>query len=138
MSDGTLRAVGLLMAVFQKPQPSVLVVEEPEATIHPGALGAVLDLLRHASRMTQVVITTHSPDVLDATWIGPQNLRIVTWDMGKSYILPPSDATKEAIRDHLMGVGELFRSEALHPAPTPIFQEHPERLELFESINWNK
>ena len=36
MSDGTLRAIGLLTAVFQKPQPSVLVIEEPEATIHPG------------------------------------------------------------------------------------------------------
>ncbi len=41
MSDGTLRSLGLIMAVFQKQSPSVLVIEEPEATIHPGALGAV-------------------------------------------------------------------------------------------------
>ncbi len=45
MSDGTLRALKLLDAVFQKPAPSVLVIECPELTIHPGALGAVLDLL---------------------------------------------------------------------------------------------
>ena len=50
MSDGTLRSLGLIMAVFQKPSPSLLVIEEPEATIHPGALGAVLDLIRKASR----------------------------------------------------------------------------------------
>ena len=39
MSDGTLRALGLLAAVYQRSAPSVLVIEEPEATIHPGALG---------------------------------------------------------------------------------------------------
>ena len=66
MSDGTLRVVGLLAAVFQHRTPSLLVIEEPEATIHPGALGAVLDLLRHAGRSMQVVVTTHSPDILDA------------------------------------------------------------------------
>jgi len=35
MSDGTLRAIGLLAAVFQRPVPSLIAVEEPEATIHP-------------------------------------------------------------------------------------------------------
>ena len=49
MSDGTLRALGLVAAVFQQSRPSVLIIEEPEATMHPGALGAVLDLLRHAA-----------------------------------------------------------------------------------------
>ena len=39
MSDGTLRALGLLTAVFQHPTPSLIVIEEPEATIHPGAFG---------------------------------------------------------------------------------------------------
>ncbi|MCK7510409.1 MAG: ATP-binding protein [Desulfobacterales bacterium] len=70
MSDGTLRALGLLMAIYQKPAPSLLVIEEPEATIHPGALGAILDLIRHANRTMQVIVTTHSPEVLDAKWIG--------------------------------------------------------------------
>ena len=69
MSDGTLRAIGLLAAVFQRPVPSLIAVEEPEATIHPGALESVLDLLRHASKHMQVVITTHSPELLDAKWI---------------------------------------------------------------------
>ena len=48
MSDGTLRTLGLLATVFQPELPSVLIVEEPEATIHPGALGTILDVLRHA------------------------------------------------------------------------------------------
>jgi predicted ATPase len=69
ISDGTLRAVGLLTAVFQRPTPTLLVLEEPEASIHPGALDAILDLIRIASRRTQVIVTTHSPEILDAKWI---------------------------------------------------------------------
>ena len=58
MSDGTLRVLGLIMAVFQRPAPSVLVVEEPEASVHPGALGSILDVLQLASQSMQVVVTT--------------------------------------------------------------------------------
>jgi predicted ATPase len=115
MSDGTLRSLGLIMAVFQKPSPSVLVIEEPEATIHPGALGAVLDLIRKAAKTMQVVVTTHSPELLDAKWITDANLRIISWEEGASHLLLPSQATREAMRKHLMGAGELLRSNALHP-----------------------
>ena len=114
MSDGTLRSLGLIMAVFQKPSPSILVIEEPEATIHPGALGAVLDLIRKATKTMQVVVTTHSPDLLDAKWITDANLRIVSWQAGASHLLLPSEATRQAMRQHLMGAGELLRSNALH------------------------
>jgi len=114
MSDGTLRSVGLIMAIFQKPSPSVLVIEEPEATIHPGALGAILDLIRKAAKTMQVVVTTHSPELLDAKWITDQNLRIVSWEEGASHLLLPSEATRKAMREHLMGAGELLRSNALH------------------------
>jgi predicted ATPase len=117
MSDGTLRALGLLAAVYQRAAPSVLVIEEPEATIHPGALGAILDLLRHASRHMQVIVTTHSPEVLDADWLQDEHLRIVTWQEGASRILPLAGGTQEALREHLMSAGELLRSNALWPTP---------------------
>jgi hypothetical protein len=115
MSDGTLRALGLLMAVFQHSPPSVLVVEEPEATIHPGALGAVLDVLRHGSRSMQVVVTTHSPELLDAKWIEDRHIRVVAWNEGSSYVTPPAVASREALKTHLMAAGELLRANALQP-----------------------
>ena len=114
MSDGTLRSLGLILAIFQKPSPSVVVIEEPEATIHPGALGALLDLIRRASKTMQVLVTTHSPELLDAKWISDENLRIVSWQEGASHVLRPSEATRNAMRKHLMGAGELLRSNALH------------------------
>jgi predicted ATP-binding protein involved in virulence len=134
MSDGTLRSLGLILAVFQKPSPSVLVIEEPEATIHPGALGAVLDLIRRASKTMQVLVTTHSPDLLDAPWITDENLRIVSWQEGASHVLMPSDATRAALRNHLMGAGELLRSNALNAEPLFTAKEALNLGDLFETL----
>ena len=83
MSDGTRRALGLITAAFQRPTPPIVVIEEPELTMHPGALGAILDLLQHASERMQAVATTHSPDILDARWIEERHLRLLEWEDGK-------------------------------------------------------
>ncbi len=132
MSDGTLRAIGLLAAVFQRPVPSLIAIEEPESTIHPGALESVLDLLRHASRQMQVVITTHSPDLLDGKWITDRHLRIVEWAEGATRVAPVSDSTRKALQERLMGAGELLRSNALEPAP--LFEEKLAQDRLFEDF----
>lgn len=134
MSDGTLRSLGLIMAVFQKPSPSLLVIEEPEATIHPGALGAVLDLIRKATKTMQVVVTTHSPELLDARWITDANIRIVSWQKGASHLLPPSEATRQAMRQHLMGAGELLRSNALQADELFTHTDDLHNGHLFESL----
>ena len=84
--------------------------------MHPGALGAVLDLVEHASRTMQVMVTTHSPDILDASWIEGQHLRILEWENGVSRISPASDASQRIIGDGVMRAGELLRSNALTPA----------------------
>ncbi len=130
VSDGTLRALGLLVAVYQRPTPSLIVLEEPEVTIHPGALPAILDLLRHAARSMQVVITTHSPDVLDVDWLKDRNLRIVDWKEGATRIRPLSLGTREVLQEHLQTPGELLRSNAL-------WEEHDgpeEPAGLFEDV----
>lgn len=70
MSDGTLRALGVLVALFQssngQPERVPLVgIEEPEIALHPAAAGVLRDSLRDASERTQVIVTSHSPDLLD-------------------------------------------------------------------------
>jgi predicted ATPase len=124
-----------LAAVFQRPVPSLIVIEEPEATIHPGALESVLDLLRHASKHMQVVITTHSPELLDAKWITDHHLRVVEWTDGATRVAPVSDAARLALHDHLMGAGELLRSNALDPEP--LFDEQAKLVQgdLFEDFS---
>ena len=107
-------------------------VEEPEATIHPAPLGSVLDLLRHASRQSQVVVTTHSPELLDAEWIGDANLRIVSWLDGATRITDVSESNRTALRQHLMGAGELLRSNALRPSADLFVDPYHHQLTLFD------
>ncbi len=113
MSDGTLRALGLITAIFQKPTPPIVVIEEPELTMHPGALGAILDLLQHASERMQVVVTTHSPDILDARWIEERHIRLLEWEDGKTRVLRLSEASRNILNEGIMCAGELLRSNAL-------------------------
>jgi predicted ATPase len=127
MSDGTLRTLGILLAVYQKPSPSLVVIEEPELTIHPGALSAILDVLRFASEGMQVMATTHSADLLDAKWLTDENLRVVSWQEGATRIAQLGDMPRTALRRHLMGAGELMRSNALQPVE---LMEEPRRFQL--------
>lgn len=69
MSDGTLRMLALLVAMFQVSKPEVGVslvgIEEPEMGLHPGAAGVVFDSLSEASYSRQVLVTSHSSELLD-------------------------------------------------------------------------
>jgi AAA domain, putative AbiEii toxin, Type IV TA system len=133
MSDGTLRALGLLAAVYQRQTPSLIAIEEPEATIHPGAIGVILDVLRHAAERTQVVVTTHSPEVLDAEWLEDRHIRVVNWQGGSTRVTPLDAGSREALRQHLMTAGELLRSNAMQGTPpgpdaayrAGLFEEEP-------------
>lgn len=116
MSEGTLRMLGILVATHQNPPPALLVIEEPEASIHPGALGIVLDVLRAARHRSQVVVTTHSPEVLDAKWIKDNHLRLVSWEDGATRVDPVSQSVRTAMQEHLFHAGELLRSNALDRA----------------------
>jgi predicted ATPase len=135
MSDGTLRALGLLLAVYQVSTPSLLFVEEPEASIHPGATAPLLDTLRYACSVMQVVVSTQSPDILDAKWIQDRNIRVVQWNHGETHVEQVPEHAKRALREHLMGAGELLRSEALEVS-APSKRVPSEDLALFEDVGW--
>lgn len=120
MSDGTLRAVGLLLALFQHvPDPwrwaPLIAIEEPEVALHPAATAVLLDALREASRHTQVLVTSHSPDLLDHKEIRPENLLAVVSRDGNTIVGDPQPASIEAIRDRLYTAGELLRMDQLEP-----------------------
>jgi len=61
VSDGTLRLLALILALHL--DSSLVALEEPENCIHPHLLQALVDLTRKAP--CQVIITTHSPYLLD-------------------------------------------------------------------------
>jgi predicted ATPase len=70
MSDGTLRALAILVALFQATDEDgakipLIGIEEPELGLHPAAMGILREAIREASRTTQVLVTSHSPELLE-------------------------------------------------------------------------
>jgi predicted ATPase len=119
MSDGTLRALGILVALFQSsPEPEsappLIGIEEPEVALHPFAAGVLRDSLREASRHRQVIVTSHSPDLLDDQ-IDEDALLSVVADDGVTRIGPVGEADRTALRQHLYTAGELLRLHQLEP-----------------------
>ena len=133
MSDGTMRILGILTAFFQNQRPKVIALEEPESTIHPEALATLLEQIRGFSAKSQMIVTTHSPDLLDCKWIGAENIQVATWSNGVSQIQPLGEAGTATLQQHLMGAGEMMRTEGLQPEN--LFEVlNPEQGELFSKL----
>jgi predicted ATPase len=66
LSDGTLRYLCLLAVLCHPTPPPVVCIEEPEIGLHPDMIATVAELLRAASKRTQLFITTHSDALVDA------------------------------------------------------------------------
>jgi predicted ATPase len=113
-SDGTLRVLGLLTALFQEPSPSLIAIEEPELTIHPGALAVLADILKEAAQRTQIILTTHSPDLIDCLPL--ESLRAVQSVGGVTAVGIVTQHQREAVMKGLFSAGELHRIEGLEPA----------------------
>lgn len=116
MSDGTLRALAALVAVFQETYsgpPSLVAIEEPETSLHPAASAALVDALDEATGRTQVLITTHSTELLDNETIRPDNIRVVEMVDGETTLAKLDEASYEIIRRRLDTLGGLERQNQL-------------------------
>ncbi|CAN7549764.1 AAA family ATPase [Caballeronia sp. LjRoot34] len=121
MSDGTLRALGVLTALFQRNvdyAPSLIGIEEPETALHPAAAAALREALKRASGQSQIIVTSHSPDLLDDFEISEDAILAVASTAGQTYIAPLDVASRETMREHLFSAGELLRLNQLGPDPT--------------------
>ena len=81
-SDGTLRLVAYWTLLNEPELPPFIAIEEPERGLHPGALKEIAYVLERIAERTQVIITTHSSQLLDtfnskslSDWLGVLLLR---------------------------------------------------------------
>ncbi len=65
-SEGTLRLVAYYALLNEPELPPLIAIEEPERNLHPGALTDIADVLERIAERSQVIITTHSSQLLDA------------------------------------------------------------------------
>ena len=138
MSDGTLRALGVLVAIFQnlkteKVSPNLIGLEEPEMALHPAASAVLLGALREASANSQIIVTSHSPDLLDNADISPESIFAVDNVDGTTRIGPIDAAGRQMLRDKLFTPGELLRQNQIAADPATLDAVDDERqFNLFE------
>ncbi|MFH1927732.1 MAG: AAA family ATPase [Chloroflexota bacterium] len=113
MSEGTLHALGVLLAVYQPRPASLLAIEEPVSTLYPAATEILMDVLLDGTSRSQVVITTHSPDVLDNKKISADQIIAIESRDGVAQLTPLREGTRDVIRDGFYTVGELLRRDEL-------------------------
>jgi predicted ATPase len=110
------RALGVLTALFQhsaERAPTLVGIEEPETALHPAASAALREALRRAAQQTQVLVTSHSPDLLDDPSISPESVRAVVAANGDTKIAPLDEASTKMLKDQLFTAGELLRLNQL-------------------------
>ncbi|WP_437961441.1 AAA family ATPase [Sorangium sp. So ce119] len=112
-SDGTLRVAALLTALFQEPAPALLGFEEPELGVHPGAISLLYDFLKEASTRGQILLTTHSPELLDLVPI--DDVLVVERRDGATTVARVEERQRELVRKRLMSTSDLLHAEGLRP-----------------------
>lgn len=113
LSDGSLRIFGILLSLYQTPEPALIVIEEPEQTVHPAVLSVLAEAFKEVSDTTQVLITTHSPQLIEH--FAPEHIRVVTMPDGMTRISPLKSSQREAVQRGLMGLSEFMAAEGLQP-----------------------
>ncbi len=107
-SEGFRRVFAHLLAVYQQPERQVLVFEEPEKGIHPGALSLLADTFRAVteSGRVQILLITHSPALL--AHFSVDEIRVVEMKDGETRVGPVSSEQRESLEEHLLSTDELL------------------------------
>ena len=72
--------------------------------------------LMEASEEVQIIVTSHSPDLLDSPDIDPDSILAVVRENGETKIGPIDAASRKSLSEHLFTAGELLRMNQLEPA----------------------
>lgn len=123
MSEGTIRAIGLLTALFQHNARDgwipLIAIEEPELALHPLAAGALYDALTEASEHVQVLATTQSAELFDREEADLSAIRVVAAEHGVTVIGEVDSVSRSIVADGLATTAELLRSNQLRPVVEP-------------------
>jgi len=117
LSDGTLRMIGYCSLLYSPDIPSLIAIEEPERNLHPGILKDLASILKRLSQKTQVVITTHSSQLLDCFDINEissdvsvilvkKNLKLGTEAIGLDKLSQDCDGLRDWMQD--FGIGSAI------------------------------
>lgn len=123
-SDGTLRVAGIITALLQDPPLTLIGIEEPELTVHVGAIPLLYDYLKQASLRGQVLLTTHCVELLQL--LNVDDLRVVERRDGVTTVAPVRKDQRDSIKKRLLTVGEVVSMEGLQQELSGFEHSKPE------------
>jgi predicted ATPase len=116
LSDGTLRFLFLLTVLASPSLAPVIAIDEPETGLHPSMLPLIAEYAVEASKRSQVILTTHSPQFLDAFADTRPTTTVAKWVNGETTLQTLRDEDldywlKEFSLGNLFCSGELEQME---------------------------
>lgn len=116
LSDGTLRFICLATLLGQPELPGLIVLDEPELGLHPFAIVQLSEMLRSASRQSQVLIATQSVTLMNQFEL--DDLIVVERRDGASVFERPDPARLQDWLDEY-SLGDLWEKNILGGRPQP-------------------
>lgn len=106
MSEGSVRLVAMLLALLVPEPPPLVAFENPDTHLHAHQMEYLAEILKAGSERSQVIITTHSPYLLDH--VPPESVLIVWKEAGETKVKPVASVPhlREALKE--LGLGELY------------------------------
>jgi predicted ATPase len=106
MSEGSVRLVAVLVALLAPEPPSLVTFENPEVHLHPLQMEYLADILKEASQRTQILITTHSPYLLN--YLPLESVLVVKKQAGQTLVERPGNSSnlKKLLQE--LGLGEAW------------------------------
>ena len=86
LSDGTLRFLFLLTIMANPSPPTIIAVDEPETGLHPSMLPLIAEFSVDAAKKSQIILTTHSSQLLDAFTDKNPTTTIAQWKNGETVL----------------------------------------------------
>ena len=112
VSSGTLRMLALMTALYSQTETTLLGIEEPENYVHPSALHAFVEHILGAEDRAQIMITTHSPMLLDII-NDPAAIFVVKRDQSEGTIIVREknpEGVLKALEASGFGLGEYYET----------------------------
>lgn len=110
LSAGTLRFLHLVTVLLSPRTPTLILIDEPEESLHPELIRLLVELLLEASERTQIIVATQSPALLH--WLKPEHIVIADAEAGVCTLTPGasldlSQWLTEYSLDRLWQIGQL-------------------------------
>jgi predicted ATPase len=117
LSTGTLRVLALLATLRHPEPPPLVLIEEIENGLDPRSIHLLVEEIRTAvlSGVTQVVLTTHSPYLLDLLKLD-QLVLVARDDKGEPRFTRPGSNANLAEWSREFAPGRLYTMGSLHEA----------------------